>query len=230
MAERTNIFVQKWNFKSTRAFGNILTLQGSLFIPLYPDWPLHHPFSRQESWRVLHLRFQDVTSPCLLRDEAAVCLKFQHMNAFFYTWQVKMDTKNSHHPALSFLLHPCSLNCFILYPLMWLMSGQTTWVSGEGEVRSLFELQPKPQTSSLEFLAQHHIIANGTLHSFAIVLCKFTGKGSCLNLRPRVPHPQCLTWPMRRVSTHMFVELREFEVSVMCEELKFLVKVPWSPQ
>lgn len=128
--KKNNIFVQKWNFKSTRAFGNILTLQGSLFISLYPDWPLYHPSSRQESWHVLHSRFQDVTSPCLLRDKAAVCLKFPHMNVFIYTWQVKMDTRNSCHPALSFLLRPCSLNCFILCPLMWLMNGQTTGFGG----------------------------------------------------------------------------------------------------
>lgn len=46
MAERTNIFDQKWNFKSTRAFENILTLQGSLFISLYPDWPIILPPGR----------------------------------------------------------------------------------------------------------------------------------------------------------------------------------------
>ena len=118
---------------------------------------------------------------------------------------------------------PGSLICFIFCPLMWL---EVKWLGFQRRERFPLDLQPKPQTSSRGFLALHHIIVNGTWHVFAIILCNFTGKGSCLKVRPGVPHPQCLTWhTVWALSSQIFVELRELEVSVICEELKFLVKV-----
>lgn len=94
--------------------------------------------------------------------------------------------------SLSFLL-PSSLICFIFYPLMWLMSGQTVCVSGKREVP--FRPHPEPRTSSLGCLTLTAQAADGTciLCSLAVVLCNFSGKESCLKGGPQVPRPLCLT-------------------------------------
>lgn len=125
--------------------------------------------------------------------------------------------------SLSFLLPQALSSASFSVP--WCDWWAVKWLGFQRRERCPLDLQPKPQTSSLAFLALHHITVNGTLHVFAIILCNFTGKGSCLKVGQECPTRRASHGTVWTVSNPIFVELREFEVSVICEELKLLVKV-----
>ena len=78
--------------------------------------------------------------------------------------------------SLSFLL-PQALSS-APFSVPWCDWWVIKWPGFQRRESFLSGLQPKPQTSSLGFLA-HCVVAHGTLPAFAIILWNFTGKGSC---------------------------------------------------
>ena len=78
--------------------------------------------------------------------------------------------------SLSFLL-PQALSS-APFSVPWCDWWVIKWPGFQRRESFLSGLQPKPQTSSLGFLA-HCVVAHGTLPAFATILWNFTGKGSC---------------------------------------------------
>lgn len=151
-----------------------------------------------------------------------MCSKFLPKNVFLCTWQVQMGMNKPDQPALSLFFFPMlsSASFSVLWCVWWVVK----WLGFQRKESFPTDLQPKPQTSSLGFLAQHYTIVNGTLHAIAIVFWNFTGKGICLKEGPGVPPHSASQCTVRTVSTQTFVKSRAFRVLVICKELKFLVK------
>lgn len=160
-------------------------------MPLSPARPLWYP--QAGLWGCSALKIPGMTSPCSLREEVTACSKFLRVNVSLRV--AGMNGREEVWPpsSLSFLL-PGSLICFIFCPLMWLMSGQTVWVSGKREVP--FRPHPEPQASSLRFLTLTAHAADGTLNPMFFSCCplQLFRERELLKGRPQVPRPLCLTW------------------------------------
>lgn len=122
---------ERKNLRSTHAFGNLLTLHGPVSMQFSLDRPLHYPFfvfPTQRLQNASDVRFQDVTRPCLLKNEIAICSKSTHQCFSEHVVDI-----NGHREVWPFS-SPHSFNCFIFYPLMRLMGSQVVQVSEKGEV------------------------------------------------------------------------------------------------
>lgn len=134
------------------------------------------PVPQSKVYRSPNWRVQDVTRSCLQRIRLQCGQSFLAMNGFLSIWQVQKYTQEVLATQLS-SLPLSSLICFILS-----LDATDEWSNGlgfRGGREFPFRPQPKPQTSSLGFLA-HYVITHGTLHAFPCHPLKLHRKeGSC---------------------------------------------------